>query len=147
MKTFFGKTPQGGDAYLYTISCGALRAEVSDFGATLVKLFVPDSTGNVADVVLGFDSPADYAASDTYFGATVGRNANRIKNACFVLDNKTWTMPANEAPNSLHSGPDGFERRLWNVVKHAENALVLALHSPHGDQGFPGNAEIGRAHV
>ena len=142
MKTFFGKTPQGKDAYLYTIACGKLRAEISDFGATLVKLFVPDSNGNIADVVLGFDSPAEYAASDTYFGATVGRNANRIKNACFVLNNKTWSLAANEGLNSLHSGPDGFERRLWNVINHDADRITLALHSPHGDQGFPGNADI-----
>ena len=142
MKTFFGKTPQGEDAYLYTISCGELRAEVSDFGATLVKLFVPDAEGNVADVVLGFDSPADYAASDTYFGATVGRNANRIHNACFILNNKTYSLSSNDGPNSLHSGPDGFERRLWTVVKHTDDSIVLSLHSPHGDQGFPGNADI-----
>ena len=142
MKTFFGKTPQGEDAYLYTISCGQLRAEISDFGATLVKLFVPDAKGNVADVVLGFDAPADYAASDTYFGATVGRNANRVKNACFILGNKTYSLSANDGPNSLHSGPEGFERRLWNVVKHTGDSIVLSLHSPHGDQGFPGNADI-----
>lgn len=142
MKTFFGKTPQGEDAFLYTISCGQLRAEVSDFGATLVKLFVPDSNGNMADVVLGFDSPADYAASDTYFGATVGRNANRVKNACFILNNKTYSLSANDGANSLHSGPEGFERRLWNVVKHTEDSIVLSIHSAHGDQGFPGNADI-----
>ena len=142
MKTFFGKTPQGEDAYLYTISCGQLQAEISDFGATLVKLFVPDSNGNMADVVLGFDSAANYAASDTYFGATVGRNANRIKNACFILNNKTYSLSANDGLNSLHSGPEGFERRLWNVVMHTEDSIVLSLHSPHGDQGFPGNADI-----
>ena len=142
MKTFFGKTPQGEDAYLYTIACRDLRAEISDFGATVVKLFVPDRHGKLADVVLGFDSPAEYAASDTYFGATVGRNANRIRNACFVLNGKTWSMPANEGCNSLHSGPDGFERRMWRVVEHTPNGITLALHSPHGDQGFPGNADI-----
>ena len=142
MRTFFGKTPQGQDAYLYTIRRGSLQAEISDFGATLVKLLVPDSTGHVADVVLGFDSPAEYAASDTYFGATVGRNANRIKNACFILQNKTWALPANEGANSLHSGPEGYQRRLWNVVRHTDDTIALQLHSPHGDQGFPGNADI-----
>ena len=142
MKTFFGKTPQGEDAYLYTISSGDLRAEISDFGATLVKLFVPDSNGNIADVVLGFDSPAEYAASDTYFGATVGRNANRIKNACFVLNNKTWSLAANEGCNSLHSGPQGYDRRLWQVTCHTANTITMTIHSPHGDQGFPGNADI-----
>ena len=147
MKTFFGKTPQGEDAFLYTISCGQLQAEISDFGATLVKLFVPDAEGNIADVVLGFDSPADYAASDTYFGATVGRNANRIKNACFILNNKTYSLSANDGTNSLHSGPDGFERRLWNVVKHTDDSIILSLHSPHGDQGFPGNADISVSYI
>ncbi len=142
MKTFFGKTPSGESAYLYNIRCGRMTAVISDFGATLVRLYVPDSRGNLADVVLGFDAPADYAASDTYFGATVGRNANRIKNAAFVLSNTTYALAANEAPNSLHSGPDGFERRLWQVVTHKENLIRLALHSPHLDQGFPGNADI-----
>lgn len=142
MKTFFGKTPQGENAFLYTLSCGQLRAEISDFGATLVKLYVPDAKGNVADVVLGFDSPADYAASGTYFGATVGRNANRVKNACFILNNKTYALSPNDSCNNLHSGPDCFKDRLWQVASHSENAIHLTLHSPHGDQGFPGNADI-----
>ena len=142
MKTTFGLTPDGQMAHLYTISCGALKAVISDFGATLVQLYVPDSNGQTDDIVLGFDSPAEYAASDTYFGATVGRNANRIQNAAFVLNNTTYALSPNEAPNSLHSGPDGFERRLWNVEQHVENCIVFSLHSPHLDQGFPGNADI-----
>ena len=142
MKTIFGQAPNGDCAYLYTISCGSLKAILSDFGATLVQLYVPDRNGKLADVVLGFDSPAAYAASDTYFGATVGRNANRIKDAAFVLNNTTYSLCPNEAPNSLHSGPDGFERRLWQVRWQKENAICFALHSPHLDQGFPGNADI-----
>lgn len=142
MKTIFGQTPNGDCAYLYTISCGSLKAILSDFGATLVQLYVPDRNGKLADVVLGFDSPAAYAASDTYFGATVGRNANRVKDAAFVLNNTTYSLCPNEAPNSLHSGPDGFERRLWQVRWQKENAICFALHSPHLDQGFPGNADI-----
>lgn len=142
MKTFFGKTPLGEDAFLYTICCGQLRAVLSDFGATVVKLFVPDTAGNLADVVLGFDSPAEYAASDTYFGATVGRNANRIRNAAFILNNKTHCLCANEGTNNLHSGPDGFERRLWKVADHQPHRITFSLHSPHCDQGFPGNADI-----
>ena len=142
MKTFFGHTPNGESAYLYTISCGKLKAVISDFGATLVRLYVPDSNGNAEDVVLGFDSPSAYADSDTYFGATVGRNANRIKDAAFVLNNTTYSLTPNEAPNSLHSGPDGLERRLWLVDQHDENSIRLSIHCPHLDQGFPGNADI-----
>lgn len=142
MKNIFGVTPKGETAYLYTLTCGQMEAVVSDFGATLVKLFVPDSQGNRADVVLGFDSPAAYAASDTYLGATVGRNANRIQGASIVVGNRSYSLTANDGANSLHSGPDGFERRLWQVAEQDESHIVFALHSPHMDQGFPGNADI-----
>ena len=142
MKNYFGPIPTGGDAYLYTISYGQLKAVLSDFGATLVRLYVPDSQGNAEDVVLGFDSPAAYAASDTYLGATVGRNANRIKGAAIVVGNKTYSLCANDGINNLHSGPDGYERRLWDVISHDESSICFALHSPHLDQGFPGNADI-----
>lgn len=142
MKEIFGELPNGQISHLYTISCGQLSAKVADLGATLVSLYVPDKHGCLCDVVLGYDSPAGYLESDTYFGATVGRSANRIKGACFVLDNKTWRLTPNEGPNNLHSGPDGYNIRLWTVESHTENAIVLRLHSPHGDQGFPGNASI-----
>lgn len=142
MREIFGTLPNGQTAHIYTISNGALRARITDLGATLVSLFVPDRHGNCEDVVLGFDAPDGYLRSSAYLGATVGRNANRVRNACFVHNGTTWVMPANEAPNSLHSGPDGYERRLWQVESHTENALALCLRSPHGDQGFPGNATI-----
>ena len=142
MRELFGVTPCGDSAFLYTISCGRMKAVVSDFGATLVRLYVPDSQGNIEDVVLGFDSPAAYAASDTYLGATVGRNANRIKDAAIVVSGKTYRLHANDGKNSLHSGPAGFERRMWRVTNHQGDQISFALHSPHLDQGFPGNADI-----
>ena len=138
----FGILPDGRSARLYTISCGGITAQISDYGATLVRLLVPDKNGNTADVVLGYDDVTGYANGHSYFGATVGRNANRIKNACFVLDNKTWTLPANMGPHSLHSGADGFHKRLWEVERVSDTSITLLLHSPHGDQGFPGNAHI-----
>ena len=142
MKEVFGTLPNGATAHLYYLTCGQLSAAITDLGATLVRLYVPDRNGNSADIVLGFDDPAGYIASGTFFGATVGRNANRVKNACFVLDGKTCIMPANEGHNNLHSGPDCYKNRLWDVTAHTENAITLALRSPHGDQGFPGNADI-----
>ena len=142
MKEFFGATPSGESAFLYTISCGPMKPVLTDFGATLVRLFVPDSQGNTADVVLGFDSPAAYAASDACLGATVGRNANRIQNAAIVIGSKTYSLAANDGPNNLHSGPNGYERRLWQVVRQEADSICFALHSPHLDQGFPGNADI-----
>ena len=142
MKNFFGMTPNGESAFLYTITCDQMKAVLSDFGATLVQLMVPDAQGNLEDVVLGFDSPAAYAASDAYLGATVGRNANRIKGAAIVVNNKTYALGQNDGVNSLHSGPNGYERRLWQVLSHEEDRITFALHSPHLDQGFPGNADI-----
>ncbi len=142
MKSDFGTLPTGETASLYTVRDGGLTARISDFGATLVSLLVPDAQGNVADVVLGFDSPQGYADSACYLGATVGRNANRIKGAAFELSGKTHHLTPNENGNSLHSGPDCFHLRLWKVKKHTENTIVLTLDSPNGDQGFPGHAEI-----
>lgn len=141
MKEFFGHTPDG-DAYLYTITCGSLTAVISDFGATLVRLYVPDRNGKTDDIVLGFDSPAEYAASDCYFGATVGRNANRIASAAIVIGEKTYALDANDGKNNLHSGFRGYNRRLWQVKSHTDDRICLTLNSPHLDQGFPGNADI-----
>ena len=142
MKTDFGTLPQGEKTALYTITGGGLKAEVSDYGATLVRLYVPDGKGNLDDVVLGFDRPEDYRDSTAFLGATVGRNANRVGCARFVLNGETVTLGNNENGNNLHSGPDTFHTRLWQVECHTENAITLRLDSPHGDQGFPGNAVI-----
>jgi aldose 1-epimerase len=138
----FGELPNGQIAHLYTISCGELTAKVADLGATLVRMYVPGKNGTLDDVVLGYDSPAGYLESETYFGATVGRNANRVHNSCFVLGGKTWSMPANEGSNCLHSGPNGYNIRLWKVVSHQADSIIFSLESPHGDQGMPGNATI-----
>ncbi len=142
MKAFFGHLPNGDVCHLYTIQAGDLTAKITDLGASLVRLYVPDSNGNLDDIVLGYDSPEGYLESATYFGATVGRNANRIQSSSFVLGNTTYTIPPNEGANNLHSGPEGYNIRLWNVESHTENSLVMSLQSPHGDQGFPGNASI-----
>lgn len=142
MREFFGTLPSGEDAGLYTISCGRLSAAVSDYGATLVRLLVPDRNGVLADVVLGYDDCNGYREGNACLGATVGRNANRLKKACFVLNGRTYALSPNENGNNLHSGPEFFSKRMWKVLTHTENAVVLELDSPNGDQGFPGNAKI-----
>ena len=138
----FGQLPDGKQAHLYCIRCGDLEAAVTDFGATLVSLLVPDKEGRIADVVLGFDNAADYAASSAFLGATVGRNANRIAGGSFVLNGRTYTLEQNNNGNNLHSGSASYAFRMWNVVEHTESFIRLALESPDGDQGFPGNAHI-----
>ena len=143
MRKHFGQLPDGSDASVYTISNGVLTAVISDFGATLVRLYVPDIHGQIADVVLGYDDPVSYAESNHFFGCTVGRNANRIANSVFSLNGKSYAMTPNDhTTNNLHSGPDYFKNRLWTVEEAGANFIRFSLFSPHGDQGFPGNANI-----
>ena len=113
MTRSFGTTPSGEEATLYTISNGHITATVTDFGATLVSLLVPDAKGNIADVVLGCDDAMGYAKGTCFLGCVVGRNANRIGGAAFPLNGQTVRIPANEGNNNLHSGPDCFHLRLW----------------------------------
>ena len=143
MKKTFGVRADGQEAFLYTITGGGLTAEFTDHGATLVKLFVPDKQGNIADVVLGFDHPDEYTKSGTFFGATVGRCANRIGGARFTLNGKEYKVDPNDNEvNSLHGGFDPYKNRLWKVLDHEQNMIRFYLFSPDGDQGMPGNAEI-----
>ena len=141
-KKNFGKLPTGEKACLYTICNGNLSAQVTDYGASLVRLWVPDGKGELADVVLGYKDAKGYAADTVFLGAIVGRNSNRIKGSAVVLNNTTYVMTPNEKENNLHSGPDFFSKRMWTVEEYTDNSICLSLYSPHDDQGFPGNARI-----
>ena len=143
MKESFGVLPSGEETFLYTISCGGITACITDYGANLVKVLVPDANGNYADVVLGHDDCNGYrTANGAFLGAPVGRNANRIKGASFCLGGKEYQLTPNNNGNNLHSGPDNYHLRMWKVLSHTEDAIALELYSPSGDQGFPGNATI-----
>ena len=143
MKQSFGHLASGEQAFLYTISCGKLTATVTDFGAHLVSLLVPNREGIVEDVVLGFDDAEGYRSGNGGFlGAIVGRNANRIEGSSFMLGDTRVRLTPNEGPNNLHSGPNPFHLRFWQVERHTEDSITLRLDSPSGDQGFPGNATI-----
>lgn len=142
MKTDFGILPGGEHAFLYTITNGSITARITDLGATLVSLLVPDDRGNVADVVLGYDDASSYVERGRFIGATVGRNANRIKEGKFLLGDTQVTLDINNGKNNLHSGRAYFKDRLWTVEEHTQTGIRLSLQSPDGDQGFPGNAQI-----
>ena len=142
MKESFGFLPSGEETFLYTISCGGMTAAVSDYGATLVRLLVPDSRGKAEDVVLGYDDCNGYRLGTCFLGAIVGRSANRIAGAGFELNGKKYFLTPNEGRNNLHSGPDCYHLRMWSVVDHRQDSITLELHSPDGDQGYPGNAVI-----
>lgn len=141
---FFGKTKHGEDTALYTFrNKNGMVMAVTDYGATLHTLLIPDGNGNHRDVVLGYDDPSGYERpTGTYFGAAVGRNANRIGGAAFTLNGQRYPLPDNDNGNSLHSGPDGYSYRLWNVKHVGPQSITLSLHSPDGDQGYPGAVDV-----
>ena len=144
-KKSFGVTKDGKETFLYTISNkNGMKAAVSNFGAILVQLIVPDKKGGVRDVVLGFDSVAGYEGNDCFFGSTIGRNANRIGGAEFELDGTTVHLAANENGNNLHTDFDhGFHKAVWNAeLLEEENAVRFFYRSPDGENGFPGNLDI-----
>lgn len=142
MKKSFGVLPTGEQTYLYTISCGGITATVTDLGATLVSVFVPDADGNVADVALGYDDAAGYLGGTCFLGAIVGRSANRIKGSSIAIGGREYKLTPNENENNLHSGPNFYHTRLWTVSEYSDSRIKLHLDSPAGDQGYPGNASI-----
>lgn len=143
MKRAFGKTSQGWETSLYTLeNAGGMKITVSDYGATLVNVFVPDREGTVRDVVLGYDDAAGYEAGDKFFGATVGRIANRIGGAEFELNGKTYRLEKNNNGNNLHSGLNFYNKRMWKVEEADDAHVVFSLNSPDGDQGYPGEVDL-----
>ncbi len=140
----FGTNTKGEAATLYSFeNSNGMKMEVSDFGATLYSLYVPDAKGELYDVVLGYDDPKGYEGpSGTFFGATVGRNANRIGKASFVLNGKEYKIDKNDGNNNLHSGLDFYSFRIWDVKEIGSNHITFALHSPDMDQGYPGALDV-----
>jgi len=141
----FGKTTDGQEITQYTLTNAGITAKVIDYGAILTELHVPDAKGNVADVVLGFDNVKQYETESPYFGATTGRVANRIAKGKFTLDGKEYTLATNNAPNHLHGGIVGFNKKIWKAetLKTIEGpAVKFSYTSPDGEEGYPGNLAV-----
>ena len=119
-------------------------AEVLQYGAILVKLCVPDKDGKLTDVVLGYDDMQGYLTNGCFFGATIGRNGNRIEDARFSIYGEEVVLARNENCNNLHSGPDGFEKKMWEVenIDEKKNSVTFFRISPDGENGFPGELRI-----
>ena len=142
LKQSFGKSTDNRAVFLYEITNGSqMSIAVTDFGAALVKIVVPDKNGNPVDVALGYDTAEGYYENGCHFGAVIGRNGNRIGNASFEINGKRYQLAVNDNKNNLHSGPDWYRTRVWDVteVNEEENSVTFRLFSPDGDQGFPGN--------
>src|SRR5467141_3115165 len=145
-KQSFGKTAGGEQIDLYSLTNKkGMEVSITNFGATVVTLRVPDRAGKAADVVLGFDTLEGYETGKSYFGATVGRYANRIGGGTFSIDGKTYTLPKNNGNNTLHGGIVGFNKKVWKAreisVKDGES-LELSYLSSDGEEGFPGNLSV-----
>jgi len=139
----FGTNQKGEKASLYVLENKKhTKIKVSDHGATLVSVLIPDKNGTVRDVVLGYDEASAYENHTCYFGATIGRNGNRIADSQMMIDGKLCKIPANENENNLHSGPNGFDRALWEVKERTENSITFFHLSTEEEQGFPGNLKV-----
>jgi aldose 1-epimerase len=142
-KESFGKTSGGEQIELYSLSNKkGMEVSITNFGATVVTLKVPDRAGKAADIVLGYDTLDGYENGTSYFGATVGRYGNRIAGGKFSIDGKTYTLPKNNGENTLHGGIVGFNKRVWKAREIASKegeSLEMTYLSADGEEGFPGN--------
>jgi aldose 1-epimerase len=145
-------TYQGKKIKLFTLSNGSMSVKISDFGGVVQQIDVPDRNGKVADVSLGFKNLAGYVANDqtkqpaggsgtTYFGSTIGRYGNRIAKGTFKLDGKTYHLPINNGPNTLHGGTNAWNKQVWTPktsTSASGASLQLTYTSPNGQDGYPG---------
>ncbi len=141
-KVSFGTTKAGQKTSLYTIISDRMEVDVTDYGATAVSLRVRDKDGQFRDVLLGYDDAQGYESGTDYLGATIGRNANRIKDAEILIGGKRFLLGKNEGNNNLHSGPDTWNTRLFSVSSVTEDSVTFSLISPDLDQGFPGELDF-----
>lgn len=134
----FGKMPDGTPVDMYVLKDADIELHIITYGATVTSLTTPDKNHHASDIVLGFDNLDGYLGkNDPYFGAIIGRYANRIAHAQFVLDGKTYKVPQNDGPNSLHGGTKGFDKVVWQG-KALANGVEFTYVSKDGDQGYPG---------
>lgn len=145
-ESVFGKSKSGEEVALYTLqNAKGMQVAVSAWGATVVSIKVPDRSGNMGDVVLGFDSLDGYLNTNPFFGASIGRYGNRIGKGKFTLDGKQYTLPLNNGENHLHGGPLGFDKKLWRareVNSKLGHGVELKYTSPDGEQGYPGTLNV-----
>lgn len=144
--TEYGTTPAGQNVQLFTLTnAKGAQASITNFGAILVNLITPDSQGQFADIVLGFDRFEEYITNPAYFGATIGRFGNRIANGQCEIDGQVYTFAQNNGTNQLHGGLEGFDKKVWQAQTFQTETAVgihFDLLSEDGDQGYPGNLSV-----
>jgi aldose 1-epimerase len=139
-KTYFGTTA-GAEVYLYTLTNDlGYNVSITTYGGAITSLWAPDRYGVFGDIVLGFGSLEDYTSNPRYFGALIGRHANRIAQGRFALNGVEYQLPKNNGANHLHGGFKGFDKRVWSA-KVEDDVLHLSYFSKDGEEGYPGNVE------
>lgn len=134
-------TVDGKENLLYTLKNGSTEVDIMTRGATLVAIRTPDASGKIVDVLCGYDKVEDYMVRGGYLGAVIGRTSNRIADAKFELNGKTYQLGKNDGNNNLHGGPVGFDTKLW-AIEECNGTLVCHYTSPDGECNYPGTAEI-----
>ncbi len=141
-KESFGTSKQGEAVSVYEIvNQSGSKVRITDYGAALVSIIVPDKNGTMQDVLLGYDNVTGYENNTCYFGAVIGRNGNRIANAQVTINGTVYQLDQNDNENNLHSGVKGMDAMLWKVKDHTDNSITLACTSADAEQGFPGNMD------
>jgi aldose 1-epimerase len=141
----FGTTLEGKEAYIYILkNSKGMTVEITNFGGVILSVKVPDKNGIFEDVVLGFDKLEKYIKKGPFFGALIGRYANRIENGSFELNGSKHQVPKNDGENSLHGGNTGFDKVLWEAapIDGEEQSLELTYLSKDGEEGYPGNLSV-----
>lgn len=144
-KQYFGTLEGGQEVYSYLLkNASGMTVRICEYGGAIMEIRVPDKLGRCADVVCGYDSLRDYVLGDGYQGALVGRTGNRIAKGRYTLDGVDYQLAINNGVNSLHGGKVGFSYRVWNARAEdgEEPKLVLTLHSPDGEENYPGNLDV-----
>ncbi|MFS4417322.1 aldose epimerase family protein [Maribacter sp. 2307ULW6-5] len=145
-KETYGTTKKGETVHRYALkNAMGMEVHILTYGGIIAHLAVPDRDGTLQNVVLNLDSLAGYEAGHPYFGALIGRYGNRIANAQFTLEGTTYTLAANNGPNNLHGGEEGFDKKVWEVVETSSGeqaTLGLRYLSPDMEEGFPGNLDV-----
>ncbi|SDJ73043.1 aldose 1-epimerase [Nonomuraea maritima] len=141
-KKYFGTMPDGKKIDIYTLrNSRGMRVNILTYGGIIQSIDVPDKRGKFANVALGFNNLPDYVNKSLYFGAIIGRYANRIAKGRFSVAGKTYQLPVNDGPNSLHGGTKGFDKRVWAAHpfnRHGSVGLELTYTSPNGEENYPG---------
>jgi aldose 1-epimerase len=140
----FKSVHQGKPTSLHTLkNRNGLIAQITNYGAIIVSIYVPDRNGKLTDIVQGYESIGEYVKGNgPYMGAVCGRSANRIAKGKFTLDDKTYSLAVNNGPNALHGGLEGFNKKVWDVIKTASDSVKLQYISADGEEGYPGKLTV-----